>query len=751
MPRKRKELETCGNPLYLKWLGEWMESASAANNKAYYTYKKAYDSMSKYPLPFQHPAEAAILSGIGPGICQRLEMRLKQHCEETGQPPPQRPGYSDEPEPKRQKTTTAPKVYVPKYRSGAYAIMLALYKASEIDSNPNMTKPDLIKEAQRYCDASFDIPSGKQKFYTAWNSMKTLLDKNYVYKNGYPSRFSLTESGLLVARQMVETANLQGNNPFSNFPSTQPANLDDTVVHTTSLQGNNPFSNFPSTQPANLDDAVVHTTSLQGNNPFSNFLSTQPANLDDTVVHTTSLHGNNSFSNFPSIQPANLYNTTVHTVLPTKIENHTVEKKPIVIDLRESSDEECCIQKESKLPSNDSSGFKPLYRSSSSDIHSDQAVMLDNTTVYNVLPTNIKNHTIEKTPVIINLEESSDEEFCIPKEFKPFLNDIAKSKHLCDQVDNNKHAQSVPTTISFDSNSSTSSTVLNNFSPIVWESGTFEIILVLDTREVKLKKDRDYIKDTLQEKGVPISVRNLELGDVIWVARKNTTSPMEELALDYILERKRMDDLVGSIKDGRFREQKFRLSKSGASQIIYLIEDYNLEEVAEFGIDAIKTALSSIQMLNGYFLKRTATIDQSIDYLVRMTRMLKAMYENTTLYAIPDNMIYRSTFLDMKKNLATLHPDRTYLVTYSSYSDLNSKSKPLTLRDTFVRMLMTIRGISVDKAAEIIKNYPTPRKLVEEFDSLTNEDDKRKMIMNACSGIIRRKKIGPALSVKIYQ
>ncbi|CAG8652029.1 6698_t:CDS:2, partial [Scutellospora calospora] len=239
---------------------------------------------------------------------------------------------------------------------------------------------------------------------------------------------------------------------------------------------------------------------------------------------------------------------------------------------------------------------------------------------------------------------------------------------------------------------------------------------------------------------------------VIWVARKkNGLSPMEELVLDYIIERKRMDDLVGSIKDGRFREQKFRLSKSGASQIIYLIEDYNLEEVVEFGIDAIKTAISSTQMLNGFFLKRTATIDQSIDYLVRMTRMLKRMYENTTLYAIPDNMIYRSSFLDMKKNLTALHPDRNYLVTYSSYSDLNSKSKPLTLKDTFVRMLMTIRGISVDKAAEIIKNYPTPRKLAEEFDYLTNENDQKKMVMNACNGIIRRKKIGPTLSDKIYQ
>ncbi|CAG8819013.1 14376_t:CDS:2, partial [Gigaspora margarita] len=576
--------DTCGNPLFLKWLGEWMESASAANNKAYYTYKKAYDSMSKYPLPFQHPTEAAILSGIGPGICQRLEMRLKQHCEETGQPVPQRPdelptlskskkskksnsqdnlSCDDEPEPKRQKTTAAPKVYVPKYRSGAYAIMLALYKSSEIDSNSSMTKTDLIKEAQRYCDASFDIPSGKQKFYTAWNSMKTLLDKNYVYKNDYPSRFSLTESGMLVARQIVQTASLQGNDPFSE-------------------------SGMLVARP------IVQTASLQGNDPFLE-----------------------------------------------------------------------------------------------------------------------KNHTTEKDPIIIDLVESSDEE--------------------SDQV-------------------GTASNSLNNFKPIVWEPGTFEIVLILDTREVKLKKDRDYIKDTLQDKGINLSVRNLELGDVIWVARKKKTSSSatDELVLDYILERKRMDDLVGSIKDGRFREQKFRLSKSGAGQIIYLIEDYNLEELGEFG-DAVKTAISSTQMLNGYFLKRTATIDQSIDYLVRMTRMLKKMYENTALFAIPDNMIYRSTFLSMKKNLATLHPYHTYLVTYSSYSDLNSKSKPLTLKDTFVRMLMTIRGISVDKAAEIIKNYPTPRKLIQEFNSLPNENDKKKMIMNACNGIIRRKKIGPSLSDKIYQ
>src|SRR4051794_11152866 len=93
--------------------------------------------------------------------------------------------------------------------------MLALYKSCEFESIPSMTKTELIKEAQQYCDASFDMPSANQKYYTAWSCMKTLLGKDYVYKNGYPVRFSLTESGLKIAKQMVQTAKSQGKVIFS--------------------------------------------------------------------------------------------------------------------------------------------------------------------------------------------------------------------------------------------------------------------------------------------------------------------------------------------------------------------------------------------------------------------------------------------------------------------------------------------------------------------------------------------------------
>lgn len=58
----------------------------------------------------------------------------------------------------------------------------------------------------------------------------------------------------------------------------------------------------------------------------------------------------------------------------------------------------------------------------------------------------------------------------------------------------------------------------------------------------------------LSELKVKFQVRHLSVGDFTWIARCRTRK--DELVLPYIVERKRMDDLSASIKDGRFHEQK---------------------------------------------------------------------------------------------------------------------------------------------------------------------------------------------------
>lgn len=70
-----------------------------------------------------------------------------------------------------------------------------------------------------------------------------------------------------------------------------------------------------------------------------------------------------------------------------------------------------------------------------------------------------------------------------------------------------------------------------------------------------------------------------------------------------------------------------RLQRSGAQKIIYIIEEFNKEEAVQFGLQAIQTAMSSTQVVDGFFLKRTASISDTVDYLVNITKMVQKMYE----------------------------------------------------------------------------------------------------------------------------
>ena len=96
------------------------------------------------------------------------------------------------------------------------------------------------------------------------------------------------------------------------------------------------------------------------------------------------------------------------------------------------------------------------------------------------------------------------------------------------------------------------------FNPIVIPAEGYDIKFVLDIREVKSRKDRDWLADKLASKGIPVVKEPLEIGDVAWkaVRKHKRGDEYDEVVLDVILERKRFDDLWMSIKEGRFHEQK---------------------------------------------------------------------------------------------------------------------------------------------------------------------------------------------------
>lgn len=69
------------NPLFKKWLTEWMEYATRKDSLKKHSLAKALDSLNKYPLVLQNGRECSILDGFGTKICRMLDRQLELHLE----------------------------------------------------------------------------------------------------------------------------------------------------------------------------------------------------------------------------------------------------------------------------------------------------------------------------------------------------------------------------------------------------------------------------------------------------------------------------------------------------------------------------------------------------------------------------------------------------------------------------------------------------------------------------------------------
>lgn len=305
---------------------------------------------------------------------------------------------------------------------------------------------------------------------------------------------------------------------------------------------------------------------------------------------------------------------------------------------------------------------------------------------------------------------------------------------------------------------------LPNFTTIRLNPGSFTVHLVLDVREVRAKTDRDYMQEELTKKGIKPIMRSLELGDAQWVAKCHDPEVLrrggaegDEVVLDYIVERKRLDDLIGSIKDGRFHEQKFRLKRSGVRHVTYLVEEISLdrEHFSKYE-NSVQSAIASTQVVNGFTVKKTQKMDDTIRYLARMTEMLKKRYEGQPLRIIPTKVITAQNYLPLVKHLRETQPGANYYISYPAFASLVSKSDLLTLRDLFLKMLMCTRGITGERAMRIQKIWKTPNEFVKAFEQCgpgeAGKKKKQELVSSRLGNhAVKSKQIGRALSTKLAE
>ncbi|CAL8241325.1 unnamed protein product [Merluccius merluccius] len=279
--------------------------------------------------------------------------------------------------------------------------------------------------------------------------------------------------------------------------------------------------------------------------------------------------------------------------------------------------------------------------------------------------------------------------------------------------------------------------------------GDYDILLCVDFIETTGNHRKQDLVKELQRNGVTFDIRKLNVGDFLWVARQKVAplrAPVAmELVLDYIIERKRMDDLCGSIIDGRFREQKFRLKRCGLARPIYLVEECGTAASHMSLPEAtLQQAIINTQVVDGFFVKRVQDVRESAAYLTVMTRYLTKLYQNCTL-------VCRSRELEGDVGMQpSLSSPSLSLLSFAEFNYGATKNKSQTVREVFARQLMQVSGLSGDKAAAILDQYPTPCSLLSAYECCPSEADREKLLSNIRYGKLNRN-IGPALSRTVSQ
>ncbi|KAG8184722.1 hypothetical protein JTE90_019326 [Oedothorax gibbosus] len=269
--------------------------------------------------------------------------------------------------------------------------------------------------------------------------------------------------------------------------------------------------------------------------------------------------------------------------------------------------------------------------------------------------------------------------------------------------------------------------------------GRFSVILCVDNCESVSghgKSKKQFVSE-LQKSNVEYEVRNLHVGDFLWIAHDHS-DPNKELVLDFIIERKRLDDLAHSIKDGRFREQKFRMKNCALRNPIYLVENCSGAKYLGLPESTLEQAMINTQICDGFLVKKTQGIKESVSYLTMMTKMITCKYQNLTL-------ISGSRETVLRKSAASN--------TFMCFKDFNCsslKNKSLTVKEMFAKHLMQFFGLSVDRAAAIVQHFKTPSEFLEAYDRCNSENEKIHLISSIKYGL-HKKNIGPALSKTLLQ
>lgn len=285
-------------------------------------------------------------------------------------------------------------------------------------------------------------------------------------------------------------------------------------------------------------------------------------------------------------------------------------------------------------------------------------------------------------------------------------------------------------------------------------------MLILDSREVKLieliksKSPNDF--------KIPYSTENLQIGDIII---KHT---LDNITYSLIIERKCVTDMIASIKDGRYKEQKIRLlaelANSPNTIITYLLEG----SISELRLPQDKTmfngSIISSTFRDKISIIRTYSLAETLDILIRLhDRFTKDITDFFTPKKTNTQTLVQPIQSNQNNSIQTTQEQDTSVSDVVDGVDgVNSlylqsikkcKKDNLTAATWNHMCYMNIPGISSNIAIKIAELYPKLKDLILAYQTLDSESEKQNLLANIILTDTdkQKRRIGPVISKRVYE
>ena len=247
------------------------------------------------------------------------------------------------------------------------------------------------------------------------------------------------------------------------------------------------------------------------------------------------------------------------------------------------------------------------------------------------------------------------------------------------------------------------------------------MLIKVDNREQDLLKQiQNLVLFIPAFKQLKVETAALPLGDIIIYDDND-----EKL----IIERKCLNDLLASIKDGRYEEQSYRLNglNHPNHNIYYLIEgdvnkanrfkDNNIEKLTLY------SAMFSLNYYKGFSVMRTLSMEETAIFICNTASKLsksdkKAFYENKSQANVITSENGENNLVEGGQNLEAgqnLESDKDYISVVKKV-----KKENITPENIAEIMLCQIPGISSVTAIAIMDKFKTIPNLINEIQQNDN-------------------------------